>query len=456
MNIKIKIRKKVLLLPFRLLLHPKSQAGSVALVVALAMIVLLTMLAFVIDTGYLYGKKNKYQNGVEAAAMAGAVSLCDGDPAGVARQVAIDNGLPAGSITVKVGFYDEKNLYDNFQVYKDFVAEGEAVYPEDEFNNAVMVKLNVTEETLMGGFVGKDEVTVKAAAVAYLVRYGMLALVEEEDGIETSKVYKYWQDGYPQFKNMGFMHSNSNIDFTKGKADVTLTGDTILTASGYVNFSEGIEGAARVSIPPVDWNEFEAKANNSGQVITEDDFPDSGCLPDDNGNQLCKDGNLFYFRLNRDIEDHKGRTYYFKGLGGNLIVRGKATAGTTYAYNFTIAAECNISFLGGSVLQLGGEGEKTVYIYSNGDIGQPHFNTATRFDGVVLRAEKNLYLKFNETGPGHTQEFTYRARGIAGGKIEFGGGRYPFNKAAIVWYGLFGPPCPPAVVKLGRLTATAQ
>ena len=41
MNIKIKIYKKVLLLPFRLLLHPKSQAGSVAIIVALSMIVLL-------------------------------------------------------------------------------------------------------------------------------------------------------------------------------------------------------------------------------------------------------------------------------------------------------------------------------------------------------------------------------------------------------------------------------
>ena len=37
-----------------------SQSGSVAIVVALSMIVLLTMFAFVIDTGYLYGQKNKF------------------------------------------------------------------------------------------------------------------------------------------------------------------------------------------------------------------------------------------------------------------------------------------------------------------------------------------------------------------------------------------------------------
>ena len=83
--------------------HP--QAGSVALIVALSMIVVLTIFAFVIDTGYLYGGKKQYQNGVEEAAMAGAVSLCDEDSEGVARQVASENGLPAdsSSITVQVG-----------------------------------------------------------------------------------------------------------------------------------------------------------------------------------------------------------------------------------------------------------------------------------------------------------------------------------------------------------------
>ncbi len=435
-----------------------SQSGGVAVVVALSMILLITMFAFVIDTGYLYGEKNKYQNGVEAAAMAGAVSLCDGDSdwvISVAKQVAKDNGLPAGSIGVTVGFYDEKDIYPDFH----FVEEEEA-RNLGEFNNAVMLKLNATEELLMGGFMDKDEVVVRSAAVAYLVRYGMLALGEEENnGIETSAWYKHWQEGYPQFKDMGFMHSNSNIGFTKGNAYATLTGDTILTASGNITVPDGfegsiVEGAEQVSIPPVDWEKLEAKANNNGQVITENGFPgSSGCTEDDNRNQLCKDGNNFLFRLNRDIEDHEGRTYYFKGLG-NLIVRGKAIEGPTYAYNLTIAAECDIRFRWSErfVLQLGGEGKKTVYIYSNGDIGQPHFNEKTRFDGVVLRAEKNLYLKFSlyDADP----EYIYRARGIAGGKIEFGGTYMSPEPAAIVWDGLFGPPCPPAVVKLGRLAAT--
>ena len=51
-----------------------SQAGSVP-VVALSMIVLLTMFAFVIDAGYLYGEKNQYQNGVECGYGRGCESL---------------------------------------------------------------------------------------------------------------------------------------------------------------------------------------------------------------------------------------------------------------------------------------------------------------------------------------------------------------------------------------------
>jgi len=105
-----------------------SQAGSVAIVVALSMIVLLTIFAFVIDAGYLYGEKNKFQNGVEAAAMAGAVSLCDVDPEGVARQVAIDNGLPAGSITEKTTLGTRISIFqkNNFIYYEELKGYNEA------------------------------------------------------------------------------------------------------------------------------------------------------------------------------------------------------------------------------------------------------------------------------------------------------------------------------------------
>jgi len=53
-----------------------------------------------------------------------------GDHEGVARQVAIDNGPPAGAITVQVGFYDENDIYTDFSEYKDFVWEEGAGYPD--------------------------------------------------------------------------------------------------------------------------------------------------------------------------------------------------------------------------------------------------------------------------------------------------------------------------------------
>ena len=64
--------------------YKNNQSGSVD-VVALSMIVLLAMFAFVIDTGFLFVReKNKYYNGVKATTMAGVVTLCDDDPEGVA------------------------------------------------------------------------------------------------------------------------------------------------------------------------------------------------------------------------------------------------------------------------------------------------------------------------------------------------------------------------------------
>ena len=389
MNIKIKIRKKVLLLPFRLLLHPKSQSGSVAIVVALAMIVLLTMFAFVIDTGYLYGEKNKYQNGVEAAAMTGAVSLYDDDPEGVALRVAIDNGLPTGSITVQVGFYDE----GDFPGYRDFVEEGEGGYPEDQFNNAVMVKLNATEETLMGGFVGKDEVAVGAAAVAYVTRYGLLSYGDPEDNESNIETIRTWADDNPSFMGMGRIHANNNINFKKEPA---ISEDTIVTAVGEIdNCSEGIPGVSSVDIVrPVDWD----RLKNGAVIIDRNSFPDapSGTLTP--AYKTDSDGNKYYHLIGFDFAphdgDHEGITYFVDNSNfpeGVIFNLSSDCFEDTRAYHFTLASEGPINFTdncSGGVMFLGGENENTVYIYCKDKIGGVRYFQAVfnqiHLEGVFL------------------------------------------------------------------------
>ncbi len=66
----------------------KGNHGNIAIIVAISLTILIGMLAVVIDGGYLYASKNKWQNGVEAAAMAGTLAMCDNDFEAVARQIA--------------------------------------------------------------------------------------------------------------------------------------------------------------------------------------------------------------------------------------------------------------------------------------------------------------------------------------------------------------------------------
>jgi hypothetical protein len=457
MNIETKICKKVLLIPFGLPLHPKSQAGSVAVVVALSMIVLLAMFAFVIDAGYLYGQKNKFQNGVEAAAMAGAVSLCDGDPdwvEGVARQVAVDNGLPAGSITVQVGFYDEKDLYEDFPVYKDFVWEGGAGYPEDEFNNAVMVKLNATEETLMGGFVGKDEVNIGASAVAYLPRYGLLSYGDPEDNESDIETIKSWADNNPSFMGMGRIHANNNINFRKEPA---ISEDTIVTAGGEINnCSEGIAGVLPVDIVrPVDWD----RLKNGAVIIDRNSFPDA---PSGTAYKTDSDGNKYYylglggFLFVPHDGDHEGITYFVDNsnfpegveLSSDLIE-------DTRAYHFTLASEGPINFTAnrsGGAMSLGGENENTVYIYCKDKIGgglHAQANLSQIYlEGVFFYTEDTFRAYMGSShGAGHLR--TDKLRVIAKKGITFQGS--PFGNTKRIISGKFGLPCGTMCVRLGRL-----
>jgi hypothetical protein len=441
-------------------LYNNNQSGSVAVVVALSMIVLLTMFAFVIDAGYLYGEKNKYQNGVEAAAMAGAVSLCDGDPEGVARRVAIDNGLPRGSLVVQAGFYDEKDLYENFSVYKDFVAEGEAGYPEDEFNNAVMVKLNATKETLMGGFVGKDEVEVGAAAVAYLKRYGLLSLGQKEgDGI---KVHILSLGGrYPTLFRNGDIHANGDIEFDSDDDFDSIDEESVSVSSGgsITGIEMGVSGADAVDIKPISLyvDELYAKADF---IYTESDFPpNSGEEISMDENILINDTGAYSSKVLTFIPhecDHNGTIYYFDfsepyllGFKFSRMVFNSCKRVT----NLIVVSNASIVFPNpdNEGYFIGGGGYTFQFI-SKKDIGMggqeygfSRLDLYSSFDGVVLMGGENVFLR----RPSGGSFIDIKVRMIAGKSIEIGNINkkiynmdFNFNTSS---------PCPPVIVKLGKL-----
>jgi len=165
----------------------RNQHGAVAVSVALLLVVLLAVMALAMDTSYLYLKKSSYQNGVEAAALAGVRQLCDGDWEEVTRQVAEANGVPSDSIslTVETGFYDELNEFSgNLGEYKDFGPP-----PSGRYINAVHVRLSHSLPSLTGM---NATATVAAEAVAYLKRIDIASL--DPDGVIHLGHNSVWED----------------------------------------------------------------------------------------------------------------------------------------------------------------------------------------------------------------------------------------------------------------------
>ena len=168
--------------------------GNIAIIVAVSLTVLIGMLALVVDGGNLFATKDKYQNGVEAAALAGVWHMCDGNFEAVVRQIAQENGIPhtaEDGLAVQVGYYDAGGQHDDFSEYgsgyEDFVADADTSTgyndalsdpgnDEYEYNNAIMVSLNANVSTFLAGIFGKEEVAVSVKAVGYAQRYLMISL----------------------------------------------------------------------------------------------------------------------------------------------------------------------------------------------------------------------------------------------------------------------------------------
>jgi len=467
----------------------RHEQGSIVLVVAFFMTALLMMLALVIESGYLFSTKRSIQNCVDAAAMAGALHLCDGDPMDNARRVLAQNLFPKHTaledpstdedkdedketfprnyeVEITRGYYDENDAYDDFLVYKEFVDEGEPDFPAEEYVNAVKVSLTVRESLLLGEFGEKEKVDIHVASVAFRRRFGILS----HGGSQVSEIRS--SDNFRRnqliFKNMGGVHANGDITFIKR---VGVTGSTLVTAGGkIVNCPAGIQGAPPVlDVRPIDWDYFKA----NGTIFTVDQWPeydgDWACnseIPVEHGNTLYRHGNgippEYIFGLHPG--DHNGQIYYFSNENADdkakLYLFSTCRSGHYNAYNFIVASELKIEFDArgsGCDFTMGGHGHNSVYIYCKKDIGTSESGALSRifldgFKGVVFRTEKNFSVKYVDTnfdGFGTHENFLNI---IAQGKILFRGhdpGEFTSEKSYI--NGTFGPPCSAALLMHGRL-----
>jgi hypothetical protein len=427
------------------LYHLKNQTGSIVLIIALSLSLILTMFFIFIDTGYLYSEKNIYQNAVEAAAMAGAASLCDDDPEAVAREIAVENGLPAGSITVQVGFYDQNDVYNDFPEYKDFVWEASDAYPEEEYNNAVMVVLQETEKTLMGGFAVEDEVTVGAAAVAYLKQYGLLSLGEDEDDGIT---FENYANDEPII-TCGDIHANNDITFA-AVPDIDAASVTVTAGGTISGYSGGTAGVDSISLKPV--SAYIADLyTRADKIITEDDFPaDTSEQYDENGNIYTR-GLEYLPTFKPHMGDHGGMIYYFAGdvdvQLGNIDDEGDVN-------NFIFASETSVLWdpAGGVSIIWGGENEYQVTIIAGENIdfgGSKRSEGGFISNGVVFLAGGDIRWR---NAFYSTSSYIRNLRMSAEGSIGIEG---PYSIPFGIAYNLnFGPPCPPYDVRLGLLVTS--
>jgi hypothetical protein len=440
----------------------KNQSGSVAVITALCMTVLVGMLAFVLNTGFLYEEKNRYQNAVEAAAMAGALRLCDGDPEGTAETVLYENffsgsdggGFPEGyTVEIVEGYYDAYGYYDfsGYSGYVSFVEEADM--PADVYVNSVLVQLTVDKDTVLPGLVGKEEVGLRTAAVGYLKRYGMLSLGEEPgDGI----TFTNFSDNEPEITG-GSIHANNDIAFD-ASPDIDTTSIKVTAGGSISGYDGGTSGVNSIFLKPVSvyLEELYAQAD---KIITEDDFPAPGrdnIIEDEFYNTYYRTDNGNRLIFSPHTGDHGGMIYYFSGDGdvqlGNINYLGGGNDPEEEITNLTFAADRSIRWSVGGNDAWGGENENQVTIIAGEDIdfGGMAISDAT-FEprGVVFLAGGDIRWR-NAAGMHNITYGIRNLRMIAEGSIEIEGpGSWWHFEAAFNL--AFGPPCPPSVVRLGRL-----
>lgn len=190
---------------------------------ALTIMFVLTLMAWVLDTGFFLKEKNRYQNCAETAAMAAVNNVCFTGSMDELENLVMDVvrgsnlDLDEDEVLVETGYYDAFDEYEPFGEYKDFIARHADGYPEDETWNAVMVTIDKDVDSLTGFHKRHG---VKGAAVAFLPRVSMVS--------QNGEILYRWATGgnFISFNN-GNVYGQKNIILR----DVKLA-DTVETATG--------------------------------------------------------------------------------------------------------------------------------------------------------------------------------------------------------------------------------
>ena len=443
--------------------------GNISVITAISLIVLVGILALVVDGGYFFTTKNKWQNGVEAACLAGAAHLCDEDYESVMRRIAVENGLPGTSgegLTVSRGFYDVEDEYGDFSVYKNFVADNADDFPEEEYGNAVLVSLDSEITGFFSGLFGREKVRVKAESMVYLTRIGMAALNDDSEirigantTMQNSDIYSngyikfqdsdyeytsgWWPKDYhkPEFVNVN-LYARLQVQECPATAGSKLDIDWDSGVSS--SMSNAFSGSPRLtSIPSCDDDYIESLRSTADVVYEIDDAASDMVF-------WCKrtDNSIYVFDLTGEREHRE--VIFFDAQGSDVVI-----ADRTYCVSCAYGCDLypghpdrtsngerisNVTFItNGNILMdrqehiWGDEGYRQAVIITSGDV----MVVGNTMEGIVYRLGGDF-----ETHPA-SHGRNGKVRIIADGDILLHQNGYPtgYNWSGITDF-KFGPPSP--------------
>ncbi|MCG8549986.1 MAG: pilus assembly protein TadG-related protein, partial [Desulfobacterales bacterium] len=101
-----------------------SEQGNFAVMFALTIMFVLTLLGWVLDTGFFFKEKNRYQDCAEAAALAAVNNVCFTGSMDELKNMVMDVvrgsslDLDEDEVIVETGYYDAFDEYEPFGEYK--------------------------------------------------------------------------------------------------------------------------------------------------------------------------------------------------------------------------------------------------------------------------------------------------------------------------------------------------
>ncbi len=211
----------------------EEQSGSVILTVSLFLVTLIGFSALVVDVGYVFQEHQRVQMAADAAALAAANMPANASAR--AATLAQSNGVTSG-LTVELGKFS-----------------GGAFTPGATPNNAVRTSISTTQSAFFGAVLGFFNLPVSARAVS-LFKGNAPHLMGCNDT---------FNGGGNLSTNGGDLWFHANCgDFTvHGQPPSPATGTLTVTATGNVNPATiGTGGAAKLTIPPIDWAGLQASA----------------------------------------------------------------------------------------------------------------------------------------------------------------------------------------------------